>query len=447
MRRLVLLAGLLAGPVPARAQEVPARLTLEEALRIARASNPAFLQAAGGADVAAAQERQAWGQFLPSVSTSLSFRGAHSRALTGTGDFGEIKENPEYVETTNSNTSQGLALNLTLFDGAANLNTLRARRAGVRAADAGVAAAALQLRHDVSAAFYQALQAQRTLRVEEALLRSAVEQLEMTRQRFRIGSANREDVLGAEAFAASREQALLRARGEVEKARLRLLRQLGVSRAAGFEVVGDLPPVFDPAALDAEALVRAALASSPRALQREAELRAAELGAGAARGLRWPRITADFSYGRSVGRPEYDAFFELDPPNTGWSFGLQFSLPLFSRFQTSSQIAQAEAQAESARQSLRAERLTVETETRQALVDLTNAHRIVELADRALALSQERLELTQERYRTGTGVSFIELQSAIDQAAAAERQAIDARFGFVTALINLEAKVGREVRP
>ena len=123
------------------------------------------------------------------------------------------------------------------------------------------------------------------------------------------------------------------------------------------------------------------------------------------------------------------------------------SLPLFSGFQTSYNIANAEAQVTNASEQLRAERLALDTEIRTALIDLGNAYRAVQYAERALALSQERLELTQERYRTGGTVSFIDLQNAIDGAARAERQAIDARFAFVNALVLLEARVGKEVRP
>lgn len=49
----------------AAAQEVPARLTLEDALRIAQQRNPAYRQALNDVDVAAAEERAGWGEFLP----------------------------------------------------------------------------------------------------------------------------------------------------------------------------------------------------------------------------------------------------------------------------------------------------------------------------------------------------------------------------------------------
>src|SRR5690606_7757077 len=132
-------------------------------------------------------------------------------------------------------------------------------------------------------------QAQRRLEVEEALLASAREQLAMTEQRFQIGSANREDVLGSQATVANREQAMLQAQGEVDKSRLEVLRVLGVKGSTDFTLVDGFPEVFDPSLLDADALVQAAMATSPRVVQREAEAIRAESLASAAKGQRLPR--------------------------------------------------------------------------------------------------------------------------------------------------------------
>src|SRR5690606_21516671 len=97
------------------AQDAPSRLTLEDAIRLARGHTPEFRQVLNDVDVAVASERAAWGALFPSVSASLSFGGSHSRALTRSGDFGEVIVNPTYVETTSSTASQGVGLSMTLF--------------------------------------------------------------------------------------------------------------------------------------------------------------------------------------------------------------------------------------------------------------------------------------------------------------------------------------------
>ena len=142
----------------------------------------------------------------------------------------------------------------------------------------------------------------------------------------------------------------------------------------------------------------------------------------------------------------YGALFELNPQNRTLSFGLRASLPLFTRFETSLAIARAEAAADDARHELRAARLALEREVRAALADYRNAYRSLELAERAAELSAERLRMAQERYRLGA-LSFTELQAVQDRAAAAEREALGARFEAARALVALEERLGRPLRP
>jgi outer membrane protein len=447
--RPIIIAALITflAPLAAAAQDLPARLTLEDALRIARSHNPQFRQALTERDVAEAQRRQGLGALLPTLSASFSTGSTASRALTGQGNYGEIVESEEYVRSRGSSANQGVSAQLTLFDGGANLNRIRESSLGARSVEARITAHSMQMRADVATRFYAALQAEYALRVEEQLLASAREQFTMTQRRFEIGSARREDLLGAEAQVANQEQQREQARSNLQKMRLQLLRELGVEMVLDLELVDETGTIFDPAGIDQESLVADALRSSPRIVEREAAVASRKHGVGTARGARLPRITAGGSFSRSTQGREFDALFDLNPRNRALSFSIAASLPLFSGFQTSYNIANAEAQLTNATEQLRAERLALETEVRTALIDLQNAFRSHLHAERSLALSQERLELTEERYRAGGAVSFIDLQNAIDGAARAERQAIDARFAFVNALVALEAKVGKEVRP
>lgn len=84
---LLVLTLLLAAPA-AVAQEAPVRLTLADALRIARARNPFYRQVLNDVDVAAAGERAGWGAFLPSLSANLNLSASSSKVVTGQDDFG-----------------------------------------------------------------------------------------------------------------------------------------------------------------------------------------------------------------------------------------------------------------------------------------------------------------------------------------------------------------------
>lgn len=434
-------------PLAAHAQDLPARLTLEDALRIARIQNPLFRQAIAERNVIDAQRRHGLGALLPSLSASLGTGGGSSRFLSGQGNLGEVIESEQYVVSKSSSASQSINASITLFDGGANLDRIRESSLNARAVEARIDARATQLRADIAARYFAALQATHALRLEEQLLASAREQLDMTQRRFEIGSARREDLLGAEAQVASQEQQLEQAQNNLRKLKLQLLREIGTDHAADFELVDETTTIFDPDGIDDERLIADALAASPRIIERESNIAARRHGVATARGARLPRITASGSFSRSTQGRDFDALFDLNPRNRSLGFSISVSLPIFSGFQTSYNVANAELQLTNATEQLRAERLALATEIRTALIDLRNAYGAHRHAERSLVFTRERLELTEERYRTGGAISFIDLQNAIDGAARAERQAIDAHFAFFNALISLEAKVGKEVRP
>ncbi len=436
---IVLVCALGAGT--AGAQAAPRTLTLADALGQAERANPEYLQVANDVDVAEAQRRQAYAAYLPSLSANMGFDGFGSRTLTGEDDFGNpIRGSRQTIRS--SSARQGLSLEMNLFDGGARERRIAAAREQVLAADMGVVARRALLHAQVTAQYYRAQAAGATVALEERLLANAREQLEATERRFRIAAARREDVLGSEADLATAEVRLERARGEARKAVLELGRIIGLEGGAELALVDDIPrPALDDT-LDADALVRSALEAHPVIRAEEARAVAADRSADAARGARWPAVSASAGYSRSDRSTGFGSFFDVDPAGTrGFSFGLSTRLPIFDRFQNTAQVAQADAQADDARQAVRAARLRVEQEVRAAVIDVENARRALRLAEQAAAVSRERVELTQERYQAG-GVDFVQLQSVLRSAADAERAELQARLDLATGWVTLREKVG-----
>jgi outer membrane protein TolC len=126
--------------------------------------------------------------------------------------------------------------------------------------------------------------------------------------------------------------------------------------------------------------------------------------------------------------------------------GVTGCTPLFDRYPRPPHPGGAKAAADDARHDRRATALRVEREVREALIDLRNAHRAVLLAELAADLSVERLELQQELFALGS-VQFTDLQRVIEDAAAQERRAVNARYDFERARVTLEERVGAPVRP
>ncbi|HEX2190637.1 MAG TPA: TolC family protein [Longimicrobiaceae bacterium] len=448
MKHLPLTAVLLALAAPLAAQQAPRDLSLDEALRIADESSPAYRGAQTEVRAASARERQALGAFLPSLSSSLSFSGAMTASRVGEDEFGRPLPSDQLIESTNSGTSHGLSLSIPLFE-RGRMGELRAAGADERAAVAGVQMEHGRVRADVTRRYHDAVRAERMIVLEEQLLASAREGLDATQRLFRIAARDMSDVLGAEVEVARQEQAVAQARGEARKAKLALGEAMGTMEVEDTRLSTEPVPPFDPAALSADSLVALALRGHPRVAQASAGIVAAGHRARAARGDRWPTLSVSAGYNRSLRGQDYDvAPSVLNPFDTfdrSFSFGFDVRLPVFDQLRTSGQVAQAEATRTRAQETLRATQLSVEREVRSALIDLENAFRATRLSERAAELSRERLEMAREQYRLGA-TGFTELQQVIDRAAQAERDALRARFEFAGALATLEERVGAPVR-
>ena len=303
----------------------------------------------------------------------------------------------------------------------------------------------IRVRADVTRRYWDAVRTERVIRLEEDLLRAARDRLELTQALVRVGVRGPLDVLGAEVTLAEQEQALERAR-EARKAQLDLRQAMGVVQGGWLRLTDDPVQPFDPAALNADALVAAALSAHPRVQRVEQTARQSEERYGSARAARLPRLSMGANAGRSQGYSDYGGLLDLNPLDQ--AVGLEFSpqMPLFTGYQTSYQIQSARAAREAASEDARAERLTLEREVRSAVVDLDNAFRAARLAERTVELNRQRLEMAQEQYRMGA-LTLNDLTDAVKRAARAQRDALRTRFEFATALATLEERAGGPVRP
>ncbi|HYW11621.1 MAG TPA: TolC family protein [Longimicrobium sp.] len=448
--RIPALLGLAMLAAPALHAQVPdtVPLTLNQALRTAEENNPTYRRALTEVGTARADVRRARGAFLPSVTLGLGTTVGYSRAVSATGDFGESVSRDTVVTSNTSTANQSLSLGqVTLLDGGQRRSDLRAARAGEQAVTARVAGAGLTFRADVSRRYWTAVRADRTIRLEEALLASARDRLEVTRALVRVGVRGPIDVLGAEVTVAEQEQALERARGEARVAQLDLRQAMGVMDDDWLRLTDEPVPAFDPAPLNPGALVERALGSHPRVQRAQLGVTQTEHRLSSAQAARWPRLAVSAGLGRNeYFRDPYSGLYDLRPANrnANVSFGVQ--IPLFNGYQTAYQIQSARAARDAAQEDARGERLAVEREVRGALVDLDNAYRAAQNAERTLGLNRRRLELAQQQYRVGA-LNLTDLTDAVERTARAERDALRTRFEFATAHATLEERLGGPVRP
>jgi outer membrane protein len=184
---LLLLPAALAAQTPGPAPAV----TLADAIRLAEKVQPRVVQAEGNVRTADARVRSAKGAFLPNLNLNSSGNESFSQ--------GPARIDPATGQLVNANTNRSFSTSLSA---SVDLFTGFRRGADVKAAtstrDANAAAlvdARFQQALTTTNQFFDALAGQQLLRVREASVRRAEEQLKVSVARLKAGSATRSDSL------------------------------------------------------------------------------------------------------------------------------------------------------------------------------------------------------------------------------------------------------------
>jgi outer membrane protein TolC len=444
---LALLAGLVPA-LPGAAQDGPASLSLDEAIRRAQASNPAYRQDVNSLELNAIESREFWLSFLPQPQLQLlSTNMQWNRTAVSQDIFGDPVANPDFRMVQSASSVQRAALLFQL-----DFQDLLARRADRIRAENRVREVgdqgrelALEIRLD----FLNAQEMLESRALEEALLEVRRENLELTEMRFRIAQADRADLLEAELDLVNQENDLERSRASLRSALLQLRNRIGDPTLGEIELEPAPLRLFDPEPLDEEALVEEALAGAPRIRQAQYTLIDRE-GAVPLQRAQWlPTLSIAASTDRQqFSRESGDGF--LQPlPDADWSrrISLTLSFPdLGTWFNRQTTARRSDLEIRNAEEALRATRFSVEEEVRTLLVELESQYRTLRLQERRTELAAERLELQQEHYRLGQ-VDYDQVQGSAEAAANAQRQLLQARYAFERALIQLERALGAPVSP
>ena len=417
-----IVALLIAAPAAAQQTEV----TLQDAVRRALDIQPAMVQARGDQRLAGASSRSAFGAFLPTVSTGVSAaRSNVSRIDPTTGQ----PVPSEYSYTGSLNAS------LELFDGFRRFANLRAASASSAAAEAGFINQRFQVTLATKQFFYNALASEELVRVADAQVRRAKQQLQISVEKLHAGSATRSDSLRSTVEYGTARIALLQAQGSLAGAQAALGRQIGLNVP-----VRAVPDTVLPAMPDTADLRRSAISSSPAVQQAEASARGARALVWSARSQYWPSLIVSYSNNRQgIGTPSFPLFNNY-PETFSWRFGVSWTL--FNGFNRESNQVTASVNRDLAEARAADTRSQVNTLVTQQLAALNTAIAQMSIAQDNLAAATEDLRVQNERYRVGaaTILDLLTSQTALTQA---EVNVVQVRFNYLLARAQVEATVGR----
>jgi outer membrane protein len=489
------LASLLACP-PASAmaqQTVPASLTLDEALDIARGNNPAFLQARNDERLADWDVRQAYGALLPtaSASTGVSWQGAGEQRFGSLtlGDLGFANQPSYYF--SNYNIGLGYSLDwATIIGPSASKAGREVTRAQIQLADATLVS-------QVTNAYVEVLRQREALGVAEVQLENSRFNLRLAEGQLEVGSVTPIDVGQAEVQVGRAEVTVLQTRNALETARMRLLQQLGLPVVQDFEIATAFQ-LSEPR-WELDELGRLALAENPTLQVRRTSRESAEIGISSARSAYLPTLSLQTGWSgftreassveaqiaqaqaqvastisqcvaandlyarladplppldcsrlaftddqRQAIFEQNDQFpfnFERSPP----SLSMGLSIPIFQGLSRQRNLEAARLQRDDMVEQVREQEIALEAELSIGLANVRTAYQSALLEERNRTLADQQLRLARERYQLGA-ITFVELVDAQTVLAQAEADRVSAVFAYHDAVTSLEALVGTNLR-
>jgi outer membrane protein TolC len=406
-------------------------VTLPDAIRLAERTQPSMVQAQAGVRTAAAQRRNAWGAFLPSLTAGSS---ASEFFSEGAARVDPITGQLTSGNNTNRSVSTSLSASVDLFTGFRRGAELQAAKAGQVQADASLVDTRFQQALATTNVFFDALSAAQLVSVREASVRRADEQLKVSVSKLHAGSATRSDSLRSLVTLGSARLDLIQSQTDLATAEANLAHQVGevgrISAADDSSFHRLLAPI-DTVGLRLEAESR-----SPRIQTAVATASVARANVRASRSAYWPSLTLGANTGWNASRNNDYAFLNQR------QVSLQLSWQLFNRFDRELAIAQREASYDVAQATAEDERRAVQAELTARLAELDAARSKIDITITSVTAATEDLRVQQERYRLGasTIVDVLTSQEALNQA---EVDVVNARFDYLRAKAQLDALIGR----
>jgi outer membrane protein TolC len=284
---------------------------------------------------------------------------------------------------------------------------------------------------------YNLLKAQMLYEVQIDAVKKSIEQLNMARARYDLGSASLSDYLKAKVQLGNDSLNLITYANNVKLTEASLNSLLGLDINTPLEIDAKLEYKKLEANLEDE--TKKALEKHPQVDKAKMGVNQAHSSLTIARGGNFPNISFSGSYSwKNYGFPSSRDIEKID----SWGIGISVSLNIFEGFLTTSKVRSAKAMLNLAKENLKQSKRDLELEIKQAYLSVNEAEQKIRLTDEALKSAEEDLKLTQEKYNLGAA-SILELLDANVSYKTAKSNQVQSLYDYNLALAKYEKAIDK----
>lgn len=400
------------------------RLSLRDAIEAAVDNNPTVRLLKERVMEARGSSQDELGALLPNVSGQLSWN-RRTFFLGSLGVSGGVTGPFNFFDYRGMLTQNLFSLSL--------IQKWRAARTGIEVAELDAEVTRRDAMAMAGLLYVEALRAEAAVEAVEANIKLNKELLRLAQDRKAAGLATGLDVTRELVQLENEKQRLLVAQNEQERAKLNLIRALGIDFRVKLVLTDELKLVELPGQTTREALQVARANRTELKAQNRRE-RLAALSLSSVSSERVPSFSFNGDWGHTGSK--------IDGTLETWSTTLMMTIPVFDGGSREGRISRERSlvRQEQIRAKDVAHQITLEV--RDALLTLQSTQQQVVVAREGLRLSLRELDLARERFTVGVA-NNVEVTNAQASVARARDNVVEALSNFNASRINVARATGR----
>jgi outer membrane protein TolC len=404
------------------------RLTLRDAINMALRYNLGAIESGENAQTARGQRLIALSYLLPEVSAGLS----ETAGQTSLATFG-VKSSPFVPNILGpyAYSKVDASLSQTLFS-LESIQRFRSARTAEQAAQLSYQDILDVVTLTVGNAYLQVIETSSRVEAQQAQVRNALALYDQALEEFQAGTSPRIDVTRTEVELQTEEYNLSVSRNNFAIAHLTLARAIGLPLGQAFELADELPYSDINAPTVEDALQTAYKWRSDFRAARESQ-RAAQQTLSAAKGERYPVVAVNGDYS--------DLGTTFGHSHGNFDFQAGVSVPLFTGGRIKGDVTQAEAALRQRKAEAENARGQLDYDVRTAFLNLNAAKEQVDVAQKNVALANENLARSRDRFTSGVTDS-VEVVQSEQSLASANDQYITSVYNHNLAKLTLARAIG-----
>ena len=409
-------------------------VTLDDTIRLALSQNPYHLASGERINAAKAMVREAAANFFP----ALNAQGLHT--------LDEKVFSLEFPDPFTGKTQKvtldftrdyqfSFSLSLPLFAGGRLVSGFKQAKYNLLSTEESTRQSEHTTIFNAKTAFYGCLIAKEFVKVAEEAVEVAEKHLKNVKSLHEVGMASKFDMLRSEVQVANLKPQLIKARNNLEIAKLGLKTLLGIDLSQSLEIKGEL--IYEAIEPDIEECLSKALRSRPEISQLNYQKQMAEETMKLARAADLPTVAISGTYNFWADKLN----FQKDTWQSFYAINLVLNIPIFNGFSASARVAQSKAMIRELELTRKGLRETVGFEVRQAILNLKEAKESLLSQEKNVEQAQESLRIAELNFSEGlaTTLDVSSAQAALSQAKINYTQAL---YDYVVSLAQLDKAIG-----